>query len=61
MRKNAEDEGLKSLEDNDDSHDDILEHELVYPEYEIINIEENDKLLIFLNPKSLSKIENLFK
>jgi trk system potassium uptake protein TrkA len=35
--------------------------DIIIPSINKFTIEENDKLLIFLNPKSLSKIENLFK
>ena len=39
----------------------IRNNEVIIPSVNKTNIEENDKLLIFLNPESLSKIENLFK
>ena len=39
----------------------VRDNEVIIPSINKSTIEENDKLLIFLNPESLSKIENLFK
>ena len=34
--------------------------DIIIPSVNKMTIKENDKLLIFLNPESLSKIENIF-
>jgi len=39
----------------------LRNNDIIIPSVNKTTIEENDKLLIFLNPESLSKIENLFK
>jgi len=39
----------------------LRNNDIIIPSVNKMTIEEKDKLLIFLNPESLSKIENLFK
>ena len=52
---------VKDLPDNICLAGIVRDNEVIIPSINKSTIEENDKLLIFLNPESLSKIENLFK